>query len=404
MNIGCFTTSYFPFTGGAEICIHNLLTQFVSHGHEVTLYAPFWSYIHVKAPFKIVPMFPKSDILFKRASIIAFPMAAAYLDFMFKRNKHDVIHIHMSFPAAYILRNKCKHIPRVLTCHGADIQKRPEYNYGLRIKPETDTKISVAIKSMDYLVAISEDIKREMIALGIVDESRIKIIHNGASWSRFEKRIDKKKVRKYLGIEEDIPLILTTGRNHPKKGFFLIPQIAKDLKNKGLKFKWLIVGDGNDELIPLIEKYKVSDKLILHKEINVSGFSEINFPKETLIDIYLASDIYAFPSLLEGLPLVLPEAMAAGTAIVTTDAPGCIDVITHNETGFIAEKNNVKDFSKKLESVIGNTNLRQKLAGNAKLQKSVYDWEVIARQYENLFEEAILYKNQQSLKLLNENY
>ena len=74
--------------------------------------------------------------------------------------------------------------------------------------------------------------------------------------------------------------------------------------------------------------------------------------RDELVAMYQAADVYAFPSLLENFPMVIPEAMASRTAVVSTDAPGCRDLIVHNETGLQAGASDPDDFARQLTRVL----------------------------------------------------
>jgi glycosyltransferase involved in cell wall biosynthesis len=101
--------------------------------------------------------------------------------------------------------------------------------------------------------------------------------------------------------------------------------------------------------------------------------------------MYLAADIYAFPSLMETFGMVQLEAMAAGAALVSTDAPGCRDVVIHQQNGLQAHAGDVDSFVCQLARLLENQELRENLAGKAKAWVQDYSWANVASQYEDLF-------------------
>ena len=109
--------------------------------------------------------------------------------------------------------------------------------------------------------------------------------------------------------------------------------------------------------------------------------------------MYQAADIYAFPSLLETFGLAQLEAMAAGATVVSTDAPGCRDVITHESNGLQAKAGDVDSFALQLSRLLGDPTLRAYISQNALRFADAYSWAKVGRQYEDVFEELILKRN-----------
>ncbi len=388
---------FFPSVGGAEVCIYNLLSCLSKRGHDVTLYAPFISWIKLRnrVSFRIIPIQPKSDWWYRKYPEMGAFLTGKILEFHQARRKHEVFHVQITYPSGYIISKVLPKVPKVLTCQGVDIQKRPELDYGLRLDPVVDEKIARAVNVMDAIGAISKDIKQELMGLGVPAE-KIELIPNGAPWDRFSSKPDVKELREHFNLPLDLPVIITTGRNHPKKGYHLIPGIARTVADQGLDFRWLIVGAETSKLAEEIKKLGLEEKVILRESIWISRESEgkmsLEFPDPELVKLYQSADIYAFPSLLEGLPLVLPEAMAAGLAIVTTNAPGCDDVIEDGVTGLIAKAGAAGDFAEKLIKLLKNPDFGRKLGDSAATRKELYDWDALAGRYEKLFGKVIAEK------------
>ena len=194
-------------------------------------------------------------------------------------------------------------------------------------------------------------------------------------------------IRKKLTWPIDIPIILTTGRNHPKKGYDLIPEIAYKIKNCGIEFKWYIVGKGSEQINDKIKHLKLEKYIITLPPIipTASNNNDWRFPNQKLVEMYQAADIFAFPSLLETFGMVQLEAMAAGTAVISTDAPGCKDVINDGINGLQARAGDIDHFAYQLNRLLNDQHLREKLIKNALEFVEDYKWENIAKNYENLF-------------------
>jgi glycosyltransferase involved in cell wall biosynthesis len=136
--------------------------------------------------------------------------------------------------------------------------------------------------------------------------------------------------------------IIFVGRlNLKQKGLdYLIPL------GKSLKSDWtiLIAGDGPDKskLLELIKKNELEDKIILKGPLT----------GEKLFDFYLSGSIFISTSRWEGFGLVLTEAMAFGLPVVSFDNSGPKEILENGESGILIEKNNIKEFSLRLDELI----------------------------------------------------
>jgi glycosyltransferase involved in cell wall biosynthesis len=101
--------------------------------------------------------------------------------------------------------------------------------------------------------------------------------------------------------------------------------------------------------------------------------------------MYQAADVFAFTSLLETFGMVQIEAMAAGLAVVSTDAPGCRDVVEPGVNGLRAVAGDEASFTWELRRLLVDPALRSDLAAKGRRFAEGYGWESVARRYEDLF-------------------
>jgi len=88
-------------------------------------------------------------------------------------------------------------------------------------------------------------------------------------------------------------------------------------------------------------------------------------PRDDIPSLLNAADVFAFPSLTEGLPNALLEAMAAGCPIVTTNVPGCRDLIDHEQTGLVVPYGDVSGLATSILRLMGDRECARRLGGNA---------------------------------------
>lgn len=165
-------------------------------------------------------------------------------------------------------------------------------------------------------------------------------------------------------------IIINIGRMVPEKGqLYLLQAFAKlDIED----WKLVILGDGplRDDLEKQVIELGLTDKVIMPGAVND-------------IDEWLAkSSIFAFPSISEGFPNALVEAMAAGLPCVSFDCDaGPRDIISNEVNGLLVEKGNIKELVDNLNMLITDIELAKELATNALLVRDQYHMQSIGNKY-----------------------
>ena len=391
MKIAHLLPQFYPYVGGAEICIHNVCCTLVEEGHEAviitTAYKPD---AKLQLPYKVVPLWNRTCGLLKKYPFMGKRYLLAKLAKLQKQHNFDLWQVTAGYPLGVYAIDffKKNNIPCVLRCCGEDIQKFPQIGYGYRLDKKIDKLAKVAYPQYDGLVALTQTVKKEYNALDIPD-NKIKIIPNGADFAKFANARTNDKhicdIRKKFEVG-DKKLILTTGRYHQKKGFDFIPEIAKKLKADGVDFRWIIAGNGVREIR---KKFPECDELgiICSEDFTKSESEAFSLPPQSLIDLYCAADIYVLPTLIETFGMVLVEAMAAGLPIITTDAPGVNDVVQEGENGLKAKSGDVDDITKTVKRVIDDASLADKLSKQSlQMASDIYDWQVVTGKYISFYE------------------
>lgn len=389
LNIGSLIFGSLLKLGGYQVFIYNLLKHLAKKNHRVSLFLPENEFsdnktFYTQLPFAVLPLCRKTKWF------------AKYLPWVVKHNlqtiqrKHnfDIWQIIGAYPAGFLAASLTGTVPLVLRTHGDDIQRDDTLSYGLTLDTKIQNRVTQTCHIMDKLIALTPSVSMCYQAMGIPDHKIIEI-PNGIDSDRLQMPVDKYKVRHKWHLPKDHTILLTVGRNHPKKGYDQIPQIASILKSKGLKFTWLIVGKDTPKLSPLLETHQVAKEIRLIDEIGGSqsphAQEALLLPGDELIELYQCADVFVFPSHLETFGRVLIEAMAAGLPVITTDAPGCRDVVTHNETGLQTQPNNILAMAEFVLNLQSNHELKTRLIHNARDHAYKYDWQTIVNQYETLY-------------------
>jgi len=178
-----------------------------------------------------------------------------------------------------------------------------------------------------------------------------------------------------------------------EKGYFIIGYIGRLIKGKGLetlikataqlkkiKLKLAFIGEGEQKakLIKLAQKYDMS--------VNITFFGF----KANRLDYLRGFDLFILPSLSEGIPRCLMEAMGAGIPVVASDIPGCRVLVDHGNTGFLFPVENDLALANQLNYLFFHKHEMKLSADNAaKLIKEKYSAERMAFEYLHLYNQLL---------------
>lgn len=214
-----------------------------------------------------------------------------------------------------------------------------------------------AKKYQAFVVLTNENLKEWNL-------NNLKVIPNPLSFYPETKSILKNKK------------VITVGNHGFQKGYDRLLKSWKDIANKNPDWKLEIYGKIDDEK----QHIKLAESLGLSN--SVSFFN----PVKDIQSKYLDASIYAMSSRSEGFGMVLIEAMACGLPCVSFDCPsGPKDIITNNIDGFLVENGNTKLFSKKIDALINNIELREQMGQQARKKAKSYLPEIIVPMWDDLF-------------------
>ena len=226
-----------------------------------------------------------------------------------------------------------------------------------------------SLRYCDKVIAVSEELRDDLVIHGI-KESKIAVIENalGNLYKAGTLSQSRASKREQLKLAEDECVVGYAGRLSDEKGIHYLVEAGSILKGKGEAFKILIIGDGpkRKELENLaIEKG-------LEKEILFAGF-------QTNVGEWLpALDVFVLPSLTEGTPMALLEAMAVGIPIVATHVGGVPMILEDGVAGFLVAPANPEGLAEKLEVLLERPSLRRQLAEGARKamerRPTVHEW------------------------------
>ena len=203
-------------------------------------------------------------------------------------------------------------VPVSIKARGADI-----HFWGRRAP--SATQIRAAACRANGLLAVSEDLRQDMSALG-AEGPGIRVHYTGVDLDRFMLR-DKAATKARLGVSE--PLIVCLGALIPRKRMALVLAALRYLPNAQL----VLIGDGPDAT----RLQRLAVQLGVAQRVQLLGA----LPQSEIALWLAAADVMALPSRSEGLANAWLEALACGTPIVITDAGGAHEVLRDETAGRI---------------------------------------------------------------------
>lgn len=238
-----------------------------------------------------------------------------------QKNRISLMHCHGYKSNFYGLFARPKNIPIVATNHNWLAS-----NWRLRAYRRFD---SLLIRYFNRIIAVSEGVKEEMLRYGVPKE-KIRVIDNGIDLTRFSDPKSSAAMREEVGIPKGVTVIGTVGNLGVEKGHVYLLQAAKGVVDKVAPVKFLFIGDGP---LRMFLENKASE-LGIGDNVIFTGF------RTDIPNLLSIMDIFVLPSVIEGLPMVLLEAMAAQKAIVATRV-GAISKVVNDGNGILVEPRDV---------------------------------------------------------------
>ena len=376
-----FNHEFPPIGGGGGWVSYFLGKHFAAAGHEVHLITSQFRDCPVEEEvegFHVhrVRALRKNPDVCAVHEMLTYAISSSLYGLRFaKRFQPDIVQVFFGIPAgggAYLLR-KLRDVPYVVFLGGRDVPSRnpdpPYYRWlYLLLKP-----IIQSIWGNAAAVVACSDGLREL-ARETNSDVKIDVIPDGLDLGRFEpvqRDVCPKKVR-----------VLTIGRLIPRKGFqFLIRALPKIVEDAAHDFEIEVVGDGPYQA----ELLRLSEDLGVASYINFTG----SVPYAELPEKYRAADVFILPSLAEGMPLVVLEAMGTGLPIVASRVQGIDELVVEDVNGALFDAGDVDGLARALVKLIDAAEGRIEMGKASVKRVEPYDWKHIADAYLALYADIL---------------
>lgn len=287
---------------------------------------------------------------------------------LFRRHGIDVVHSHEFTMGVYgSTAARLLAIPHVLTMHG-----------GLRVTKALRRRIALrwAIRHSGNAVTVSNATRDEFAHdLGLRTTS-FTVVHNGVP----SKPGNAERVREEFGCTDGETVILAVGNLERNKNHRMLLEALVRLDHEGVSVPWRLIiaaGRGGDEH-QYLQEYVRAQRLRDRVHI-VMGRNDI-------ADLQALADVFVMPSLWEGLPMALLEAMVAGNAILASATAGIPEAIANGQEGILVPPGDLDALTAGLRTLLTHPCRRREL-GAAALARANRDFtvEVMADRYESMY-------------------
>jgi teichuronic acid biosynthesis glycosyltransferase TuaC len=264
----------------------------------------------------------------------------------------DLVHAFHTYIDGYGVLNYCRkhNVPLVITAHGTIERDISSWK-------NIQTKIKETFAFSSKILCVSNDLARRIEEMD-VPKHKIFVVPLGVSLERF--KIEKKTELKTIKKLEKNKIILFVGQLIEKKGLKSLIKTSDIIFEKyGEKIKFIVVGDG------IFRK-----EILKRRNIIATG----NLPPEEVNDWFVAADIFILPSLAEGRPTVLYEAMASQCPIIATNVGGIPEQLKDGYNGFLVEPKNPDMLAEKIIYLLDNENEMIRMGKNGRKRIIEMGW------------------------------
>ena len=298
------------------------------------------------------------------------PTTLAALLRVIRRKQIDILHLH-GYGATTFGRIAAgmRRIPAILHEH-ANLTDTPWFQKvaDAILEPETDIALAVSQSTADFVIKARQ-----------IPPDKVKVVYLGVPLEEFSRPRTAAEIadaRAEAGVSPGDFVVGSVTRLHESKGNTFLVEAARLVLGRRPDAKFIVVGEG--PLQPDLEAQ--ARRLNLGDRFRFVGFAK-DVPRAVS-----AFDLSAFPSLWEGTPLTVFEALAMGKPIVATDADGLRDVLAHERNALIVPRRDPAALADAIVRMMDEPQTRARLAQTARVTARQYDINAFVAKMERLYD------------------
>jgi glycosyltransferase involved in cell wall biosynthesis len=366
LRIGLWLESDGP--GGAEFVVFRMAEELRRRGHHVVPMGPATGVGWLGAKFRDAGFAPRVFTIRRALDWACFRDLVTQI----RQDRLDLVHSHEFTMAVYgAAAARAAGCPHVTTMHGnqtmtAALRRRIALRWAFRRSAAT--------------IAVSAETRRHLDAALGLSPGVVQVILNGVPG----RPGDPIPIRRELGVGPNELLLVAVGNLDARKGHIFLLQALQQLRSAGLQVPWRVAiaggrgGDQREALEAFAREHGFQDRLHLLTH------------REDVPNLLAAADVFAMPSLWEGLPLALLEAMLAGKAIVASRISGIPEAVTDEVEGLLCLPGDVASLAGAVGRLLSDSGLRTRLGATAVARaRREFTVEAMVDAYERCYRAAL---------------
>ncbi|MGB6056849.1 MAG: glycosyltransferase [Microthrixaceae bacterium] len=368
-------------SGGMNVYVRELSASLAQAGVDVKVFVRRWSgdlpdRLHVEPGLEVLHIDAGPVELLKEdlpSYIDAFADGVAA-----EITKGDVDVLHANYWLSAIAAHRLKHefdLPLVATFHTLARVKADAGD----AEPEARERAELEVIGCCDTICASNPVEAEqLVDLYDADPERIELVPPGVDHAFFSPG-DRRGARTALGLD-DRPTMLFVGRIQPLKGLGIAIQALGELDGDT---RLLAVGgpSGSEGASELAKMHALIDELGVRERVHFVDPQ----PHHLLSTYYRAADVVVVPSRSESFGLVALEAAACGVPVVAASVGGLRSLVNDGETGYLVDSRDPTEFAKRINDVLADGALAERMGHAAALEAKRYAWSVTAGRLRRLY-------------------
>lgn len=347
---------------GTEIATYHLAEHLAKRGHEIHV---------ITSHDEGLPNFDKENgfyvhrLAWPKIQIIGGILFWLKIFLKIRTIKPEIVQVQaISIGLPAFLAKKILKIPFIIWGRGSDVYLPGRFTRIIS-KP--------ILHNADAVLALTEDMRQKM--KGIANRE-IFVVPNGINLEQFTG--GSSPIAKENGVQN----ILFVGRLHPVKGVQYLIRAMENVLEEIPDAKLILVGNGEERG----NLEALSIQLGVQKSVQFVGV----VPHEKVHSYMQQADIFVLPSLSEGFPGVILEAMACGLPVIATRVGGIMDIIVEGVNGYLIDEMRPDAISEKLLFLSRNKQIKRKISQNNKQIVKKYNWDYVVSNLEKVYRKSTL--------------
>jgi glycosyltransferase involved in cell wall biosynthesis len=407
MNILLISHFFPPHKGGVETAAYYTAKYLTKLGHKVVILASkskSANRVEPKSEFIVYRYrsfsFPEIIGLPQSSSLGLSPKAIIKLPKIIRNHNIQIIHAKGQFFPLSVISAFLNIIvfkrPMFVTIEG-------RLKFGLTGFMENifDMVITNRLyQKLNNIICVSGSLKQRLVNYKI-DENKLKVIPNGVDLEIYGRNYESNEnfFNKYFPEKKNYEKVIFVGRFSKQKGVKYLLKAVPSVVNEINNVHFFLLGSGEsdnleEQLKDLAKNLGITRHIsflkTLHRK-NPSNFISLDEHFSKMAQFYSSADVFCLPSIHEGFPLTIVEALSTGLIIVASRVEGIPEIIINEKNGYLCEPKNVMELSNQLIKALRMQNDKKKKIKeyNLQLVKNEYSWKIITKKLERLYIQAL---------------